>query len=111
MTDLTILPPILGGVGLLFALIIYTIIKKYPVTNEAIAKIADAIHLGAMVFMHREYKMLFMFAAVVVVAVYLSLGADTTLAFVVGACCSALAGYIGMFTATKANVRHHASRS
>lgn len=105
MTDLTMLPPILGGVGLLFALIIYAKIKKYPATNEAIAKIADAIHLGAMVFMHREYKMLFMFAAVVVVAVYLSLGVDTSLAFIVGAGCSALAGYIGMFTATKANVR------
>lgn len=105
MTELTYLPPILGGVGLLFALIIYTIIKKYPVTNEAIQKIADAIHLGAMVFMHREYKMLFMFSSVVVVAVFFSLGTDTTIAFVVGAGCSAIAGYIGMFTATKANVR------
>lgn len=105
MTELTYLPPILGGVGLVFALIIYTLIKKYPVTNEAIAKIADQIHLGAMVFMHREYKMLFIFALVVVIGVYFSLGVDTTIAFVVGACCSAFAGYIGMFTATKANVR------
>ncbi|XOV79618.1 MAG: sodium-translocating pyrophosphatase [Aestuariibacter sp.] len=105
MTELTYLPPIIGGVGLLFALIIYLIIKKSKVTNEAIGKIADQIHLGAMVFMHREYKMLFIFAAVVAVAIYFSLGADTTLAFVVGAACSALAGYIGMFTATKANVR------
>ena len=64
MTELSYLPPILGGVGLIFAFIIYTLIKKYPVTNQAIAKIADAIHLGAMVFMHREYKMLFLFALV-----------------------------------------------
>lgn len=105
MTELSYLPPILGGVGLIFAFIIYTLIKKYPVTNQAIAKIADAIHLGAMVFMHREYKMLFLFALVVVIAVFFSLGTDTTIAFVVGALCSASAGYIGMFTATKANVR------
>ncbi|MBE1300892.1 MAG: sodium-translocating pyrophosphatase [Alteromonadaceae bacterium] len=105
MTELTYLPPLLGIAGLVFAMIIYGIIKKYPVTNEAIAKIADAIHLGAMVFMHREYKMLAMFAAVVTVAVYFSLGEKTTIAFLVGAGCSALAGYIGMFTATKANVR------
>lgn len=105
MTELSYLPPILGGVGLIFAFIIYTLIKKYPVTNHAIAKIADAIHLGAMVFMHREYKMLFLFAFVVVIAVFFSLGTDTTIAFVVGALCSASAGYIGMFTATKANVR------
>lgn len=105
MTELTYLPPLLGIAGLVFAMIIYGLIKKYPVTNEAIAKIADAIHLGAMVFMHREYKMLAMFAAVVTVAVYFSLGEKTTIAFLVGASCSALAGYIGMFTATKANVR------
>lgn len=105
MAELTYLPPIMGAVGLLFALVIYILIKKHPVTNEAIAKIADAIHLGAMVFMHREYKMLLIFALVVMVAVYFSLGTNTTLAFIVGAGCSALAGYIGMFTATKANVR------
>jgi len=105
MADLFYLPPVLGVAGLFCALIIYQTIKKYPVTNEAIGKIADAIHHGAMVFMHREYKMLFIFALVVGLALFFSLGANTTLAFVVGAICSAMAGYIGMFTATKANVR------
>ena len=105
MTELIYLPPVLGVVGLLFALIIYQMIKKKPVTNETIGKIADQIHHGAMVFMHREYKMLFLFALVVGVALFFSLKMETTIAFVVGACCSALAGYIGMFTATKANVR------
>ncbi|TRY33937.1 sodium-translocating pyrophosphatase [Aliiglaciecola sp. M165] len=105
MTELFYIPPLLGVLGLVFALIIYVIIKKYPVSNPKIAKIADMIHLGAMVFMHREYKMLIMFALVVGVALYFSLGFDTTLAFAAGAICSALAGYIGMFTATKANVR------
>lgn len=105
MTELYYLPPVLGIAGLVVALIIYQMIKRKPVTNAVIAKIADAIHLGAMVFMHREYKMLILFALVVGVALFFSLGTDTTLAFVVGALCSALAGYIGMFTATKANVR------
>ena len=105
MSELFYIPPALGILGLVFAFIIYFVIKKYPVTNPAIAKIADMIHLGAMVFMHREYKMLFMFAVVVGVAVFFSLGVPSTLAFVAGALCSASAGYIGMFTATKANVR------
>lgn len=105
MTELINIPPILGIFGLVIAFIIYRLIKKKPVTNEKIAKIAHAIHQGAMVFMHREYKMLFIFAVVVGVALYFSLGLDTTIAFVAGASCSALAGYIGMFTATKANVR------
>ena len=105
MTELTFLPPVLGVAGLVCAFVIYLLIKKNPVTNLAVAKIGDAIHVGAMVFMHREYKMLFMFAFVVGVALYFSLGVNTTIAFAVGAICSALAGYMGMFTATKANVR------
>ncbi|NCP65547.1 MAG: sodium-translocating pyrophosphatase [Paraglaciecola sp.] len=105
MTDLITIPPLLGLAGLICAFIVYTLIKRNPVSNPAVIKIGDAIHTGAMVFMHREYKMLFIFALVVAIALYFSLGADTTIAFVAGASCSALAGYLGMFTATKANVR------
>ncbi|MCY7294964.1 sodium-translocating pyrophosphatase [Alteromonas sp. a30] len=98
-------PPVIGLIGLFMALILYLLIRRVPVHNPVIAKIAEAIHLGAMVFMHREYKMLFIFALAVAIAIYFSLGFQTTLAFVVGALCSGVAGYIGMYTATKANVR------
>lgn len=105
MTELFYLPPLLGLIGLVCALVIYFIIKKKDVSNPDIIKIGNAIHTGAMVFMHREYKMLFIFALVVGVALYFSLGTHTTIAFAAGAVCSAFAGYMGMFTATKANVR------
>lgn len=105
MTELFYLPPLFGLVGLILAFVIYGLIKRIPVTNKAIDVIADRIHLGAMVFMHREYKMLFIFSLVLGIFLYFSLGANTTLAFAVGAISSAAAGYIGMFTATKANVR------
>jgi len=105
MLELLYLPPVLGVVGLIVAFVIYGVVKKYPAGDEKITKIGDAIHLGAMVFMHREYKMLAMFASVLIVALAFSLGQDTTLAFIAGAVSSSLAGYIGMFTATKANVR------
>jgi K(+)-stimulated pyrophosphate-energized sodium pump len=59
-----------------------------------------------MVFMHREYKMLFAFAAVLVIGIFVSpLGTNTAIAFVAGAVSSATAGYLGMYAATKANVR------
>jgi K(+)-stimulated pyrophosphate-energized sodium pump len=45
------------------------------------------------------------FAAVLVILLLFLLGVKTAFAFVVGACASALAGYIGMFSATQANVR------
>jgi len=99
------LPPIVGGFGLLVALIIFMVIRSHPGGDGALAKIGQAIHSGAMVFMQREYKMLSIFALILAVALYFSLGTQTTIAFVVGALCSAFAGYAGMFTATEANFR------
>jgi len=58
-----------------------------------------------MVFMRREYTILAIFVAIVAFALGVSLGSHTTIAFLVGAACSAMAGYFGMFAATKANVR------
>ncbi len=106
MTDNMILPPLLGLIGLAFAFIIYFVVKKYPEGEDKVKKIGDAIHSGAMVFMNREYRMLAMFAGILLIILWLSpLGGYTALAFAVGAVSSALAGYIGMYTATKANVR------
>ncbi len=58
-----------------------------------------------MVFMKREYKMLVIFAAIVLVPLLIFLGWRTALCFVLGALASGTAGYIGMSTATRANVR------
>jgi K(+)-stimulated pyrophosphate-energized sodium pump len=101
-----LLPPILGVLGLICAFIIYRIVIRYPAGEDHIKKIADQIHVGAMVFMRREYTMLAIFALVLLIIIYLSpLGANTALAFIVGALSSAVAGWLGMFAATKANVR------
>jgi K(+)-stimulated pyrophosphate-energized sodium pump len=100
------LPPILGVAGLLVAFFIYHVMTRHDHGEDAVKKIADQIHLGAMVFMHREYKMLGIFATVLVVGIMVSpLGLNTAIAFIAGALSSATAGYLGMFAATKANVR------
>ncbi|MEE4361666.1 MAG: sodium-translocating pyrophosphatase [Pseudomonadales bacterium] len=103
--DLALLPPAFGVLGLFVALIIYFMVKRYPEGQDKVKEIGDAIHEGAMVFMRREYTLLFLFSAVLVVALYFALNAETAIAFVVGALSSALAGWIGMYAATKANVR------
>ena len=105
MIDITLIPPVFGIAGLLVAWIIYGIVTRYSEGDEKVKKIGDTIHLGAMVFMRREYTMLGGFALVLMVLLYLSLGVNTTIAFAVGALSSAAAGWIGMYTATKANVR------
>jgi K(+)-stimulated pyrophosphate-energized sodium pump len=105
MIDTALIPPAFGIVGLIFAFIFYRLVLRYDEGPENIKKIADAIHEGAMIFMRREYTMLAMFGSALLVILYFALGTDTALAFIVGAFSSALAGWIGMYTATKANVR------
>ncbi|MDX1605768.1 MAG: sodium/proton-translocating pyrophosphatase, partial [Candidatus Competibacterales bacterium] len=99
------IPLLLGLGGLGMAYYLYTVVLKYPEGEAKIKKIADEIHLGAMVFMRREIKMLLIFCAVVLVLLLVSLGWKTALAFVIGAVASSVAGWLGMFSATKANVR------
>ena len=67
MTFNLILPPALGVAGLVIAFVIYHIMSSHNHGEDKVKKIADQIHLGAMVFMHREYKLLAMFAAVLAV--------------------------------------------
>ncbi len=105
ISQLAILPLLVGAIGLICAYILFVIVKKYPEGDEAIKKIGDQIHLGAMVFMKREYKMLFMFLVVLIAISWAALGKDTAIAVIVGAVSSSVAGWLGMFAATKANVR------
>ena len=106
MSDLLILPPLFGVAGLIVAFAIYKALLAYSGGDGKIADIGNSIHQGAMVFIHREYKMLGIFAGVLLVLIFLSpLGWQTALSFLVGASASAAAGYLGMFSATKANVR------
>ncbi|MBF2754413.1 MAG: sodium-translocating pyrophosphatase [Gammaproteobacteria bacterium AqS3] len=97
--------PALGVAGLAFAYLLYFVITRRSEGEGEIKAIGDEIHLGAMVFMRREYLMLLLFSSVVLVLIFFGLGTNTAIAFVVGASCSALAGYFGMFSATRANVR------
>ena len=106
MIDMFYLPPVVGVLGLIVALVLYRLILKRPAGDAKVTGIADQIHLGAMVFMRREYRMLAMFSAVLLAVILFSpLGVHTALAFLVGALCSASAGWLGMKAATRANVR------
>jgi len=101
----TMMPALLGVVGLIAAFVLYRVVLRYPAGSGKVAEIGEAIHLGAMVFLKREYSILAIFVVIVAVLLALSLGTNTTISFLVGALCSALAGYFGMFSATHANVR------
>ena len=105
MLSSAMLPIGLGVLGMIAALLTYMKILQSSGGAGRVKEIADEIHLGAMVFMAAEYKRLAIFCLVCIVALYFSLGAGTAVAFFLGAACSGVAGYIGMYTATRANVR------
>ena len=103
--DNLIIPPALGILGMVMAFIVYKLVMKYPDGEDKVKKIGDQIHAGALAFMKTEYKYLSIFIAVIVLLAWYALGPYTAISIVVGAICSSVAGFIGMYAATKANVR------
>lgn len=98
--------PVLGILGLLFALFQGQKILKEDSGNERMKEIAKAIAEGAEAFLFAEYRILLFF----VCSLFLCIGLGTrswlsAVAFVFGALLSTLAGYFGMRSATAANVR------
>ena len=77
--------------------------------NDEIAKIAGHIRNGAMAFLNREYRVLGIFVVLVAALLFLAYNGKgqgiIALAFVFGALCSGLAGFIGMWSATASNSR------
>ena len=104
--------PLLGIMGLAFTFWKSKWVAEQEVGNETMARIAKSITEGAMSFLKAEYSVLIIF--VIAVAALLGWAGSSqgdssspliALSFVLGAFCSALAGFIGMRVATKANVR------
>ena len=102
---------VFGVLGLLFVFVKNAWVSKQDEGDPKMARIAKNISDGAMSFLKAEYKILAVFVAAVAVLLFFKGQAETgsngmvALSFVVGAICSALAGFIGMRVATKANVR------
>ncbi len=113
MNNLIYVIPAMGIVGLLYTFIKFAWVSKQDAGNERMKEISTYIAEGAMAFLKAEYKILGYF--VVIAALLLGFMGQTNqahgghwtiaIAFIIGAFFSALAGFIGMRVATKANVR------
>ena len=95
----------IGVFALVVALGLYFRVKSLPEGNEQMARIARYIREGSMAFLAREYKVLAIYAAIVFVALAMTLGPESGASFLAGAFLSLLAGFFGMKAATYANVR------
>ncbi len=105
MDAIMYIAPVVGALALALGLATSAKISKEDVGTEKMREIADAIREGAMAFLKREYRTLLIFIVVVFVALVWLVDLGTGISFIVGASASALAGYIGMDVATRANVR------
>ncbi len=111
MDNLIYVIPVMGVVGLLYTFVKFSWVNKQDAGNEKMKEISTYIAHGAMAFLKAEYKILTYF--VIIAALLLGIMGFTSatshwtiaLSFICGAVMSALAGFIGMRVATKANVR------
>ena len=105
--------PVAGIAAIMFAAFLAWDVLRRDTGTPAMKQVADMIYEGAMAFLHRQYSTIMSLAVVAAIGMGLllgflenwDLGWRTSVAFIVGACCSALAGFIGMFVAVKSNVR------
>jgi K(+)-stimulated pyrophosphate-energized sodium pump len=118
MDKLIYLVPVMGAIGLLYTFIKFSWVSKQEAGNERMQEISKHIAEGAMAFLKAEWKILSYF--VILAAILLAVMGNSNphshwaiaVAFVLGAVLSAAAGYIGMRSATRANVRTaHAART
>jgi len=112
MPLLTYLIPATGLIALIVALGLSTWIKKNKEGTLRMIEIASCIRKGAMAFLFREYRPISVFIVIMCpLLAFTQIGIPTAGAFLLGAVFSVTAGFLGMRTATTANVRTTAAAS
>ena len=93
-------------IGLIYALVfLRKRIKKADLTDPKMIEIQKYIREGAMAFLKREYVTLSIFTVILFIAICFGVNWQTAVCFLGGAILSALAGFIGMRSATNANAK------
>lgn len=93
------------GVSLFYGIWLIVDVLKKPSGDEKMQEIAKAIQIGASAYLQRQYKVVAIVALLMSALIYYGLGKNTAIGFLIGAVLSALAGFIGMSVAVRANVR------
>jgi K(+)-stimulated pyrophosphate-energized sodium pump len=113
------IPIVIGLLAVAFAAYLAGYVLRKDTGTPAMQKVADAIHKGATAFLHRQYRTIALLAGLAAILVatvlfFLTTGSPaerfdlawrTAIAFLVGATCSGVSGYIGMTVAVKSNTR------
>src|SRR5437870_4261439 len=94
-----------GAVAVVFAGILTAYVLSKPPGNERMIQIAAAIQEGAAAYLNRQYTVIAVIGVVVAIVIGLTLGWVTAVLYLVGAACSAAAGYVGMNVSVRSNLR------
>lgn len=105
ITSMAIAVIVVGVLGMIYAGLAYAYIVKQDSGTKRMKEISEQIHKGAMTFLEREYSVLSIFILVIALLMGFATNYYAAIAFVLGAISSMLAGFIGMKSATRANVR------
>lgn len=106
MDSILVIALLSGVIGVAFALLTAQWVLKQPTGTERMMAISDAVKEGAQAFLRREYTTVAIAGAIIFILIIVAgLGIWTAIGFLIGACGSALAGYIGMMVTVRANVR------
>jgi K(+)-stimulated pyrophosphate-energized sodium pump len=104
MSTIILFALVCGVIGVLYALMTAAWVSKQDAGSARMQEISGAVKEGAYAFLAREYKTVAM-VGVVIAVLLIFLGKWIAIGFVIGACGSALAGYIGMMVTVRSNVR------
>ncbi len=104
MSGIVLFALICGLAGIAYALITAGWVTRQETGTEKMMQISNAVKEGAQAFLAREYKTVAIVGAILFILL-MFLGKWTAIGFLIGACGSALAGYIGMMVTVRANVR------
>jgi len=96
---------LVGIAGVIFSLVMATMVKSAPAGNEKMREIAGAIKDGAVAYLNRQLKSMGMAGIILFVIIGFALSWKTAVGFLIGAIASFAAGYIGMRVSVLANVR------
>ncbi len=105
VNTLLMIAPWVGVFGMVVAIAAYFAVLRHSPGNEKMVDIMNKVHTGAMVFLKREYTIIACFMVVLAVVLALALHPLTGVAYLTGAICSMLAGWLGMKASTRSGAR------
>src|SRR5262245_1469533 len=94
-----------GAIAVLFAVLLTAAVLRQAPGSQRMIEIASAIQEGAAAYLNRQYTVIAVIGIVVAIIIGVTLGPVTAVLYLIGAACSATAGYVGMNVSVRANMR------